>query len=286
MNDRESLYEIADLKLEGIVGRLSDLGVRDYMDTLNDFTEKFPEMEENLKSALADEDYARYTKCLIVIKDALEAIHATELAQTCQREVYGITKMANIRHDKLEAQMAYILSNVSMLSIDIQMLDYKRRQAAEQPDYDGLSGAGSGADAKPEAKPDAKPEPAPDEDEEEVRKKTILAVDDQMIFLGALRNHLRGTPYHIVCTASGEDALHYLKNNRPDLFILDVIMPEMDGYELAQRIRDRGQTAPIIFLTGNSSRDSVTKAITAGAADFIVKPVNKEQVLERISKFI
>jgi two-component system response regulator FixJ len=63
-------------------------------------------------------------------------------------------------------------------------------------------------------------------------------------------------------------------------------MPEMNGYELAGAIRERGHKAPIIYLTGNAQREYVINAMQAGAADFIVKPVIKEHLFERISNFI
>jgi DNA-binding response OmpR family regulator len=59
----------------------------------------------------------------------------------------------------------------------------------------------------------------------------------------------------------------------------------MNGYELAAKIKERGFTAPIIFLTGNSKRDDVIKGIMAGASDFVTKPINQEQLIERIEKF-
>ena len=115
--------------------------------------------------------------------------------------------------------------------------------------------------------------------------KKILAVDDADIILHILNTFLRGGQYKLTSTTSGVAALSFLKKHRPDLFILDIEMPGMDGYELAQKIRAGGQTAPIIFLTGNSTEESVIKAMQVGAADFIAKPINKVKLLERIAKF-
>lgn len=70
------------------------------------------------------------------------------------------------------------------------------------------------------------------------------------------------------------------------MFILDREMLEMNGYELAEKIRSSGQTAPIIFLTGKAIEEYVIKAIKTGAADFTVKPVNNEHVLNKIKKYI
>jgi CheY-like chemotaxis protein len=81
-------------------------------------------------------------------------------------------------------------------------------------------------------------------------------------------------------------ALKFLQNHRPDLFILDIDMPGMDGYELARKIREANQNAPILFLTGNAKKEYVFEAIRVGASDFILKPIDREIVLKRIGKFI
>jgi len=60
----------------------------------------------------------------------------------------------------------------------------------------------------------------------------------------------------------------------------------MDGYELAAQIKKKGERSPIVFLTGNAKRENVVKAVEAGAADFIVKPVNKKEVLAKIERYI
>jgi CheY-like chemotaxis protein len=80
--------------------------------------------------------------------------------------------------------------------------------------------------------------------------------------------------------------MKYLEKHHPDLFLLDIEMPEMNGYELAARIRKNGEKAKIVFLTGNAKKENVMKAVEAGAADFIVKPVSKEGVLAKITMYI
>ena len=115
---------------------------------------------------------------------------------------------------------------------------------------------------------------------------SILAVDDVTFFLNALQTLLKETGYDLTCVDSGAAALRFLRNNNPDLFLLDIEMPEMNGYELARKIRESGQKAPIIFLTANSSHNHVMKAVEAGAVDFIVKPINKTHVINKIEKVI
>jgi CheY-like chemotaxis protein len=117
-------------------------------------------------------------------------------------------------------------------------------------------------------------------------QKLILAVDDSPHSLQNLKLQLADTPYKLICVTSGADALRFIEKKTPDLYILDLEMPEMSGDELAMEILGRGKNAPIIFLTGNSDKDSVIKSLTVGAVDFIVKPINKEQALSRIAKYL
>jgi len=116
--------------------------------------------------------------------------------------------------------------------------------------------------------------------------KTILVVDDMAFFLKTLKSLLQDMPYKLICVNSGKDALRFLETRCPDLFILDVEMPNMNGYELAKKIRENGQTAPILFLTGNSSPEDVQKALDAGGADVVTKPILKEYIIEKIKKYI
>ena len=254
---KQSLYDISGLNLDDKLGRMSDSQFESYWGELDSFTENFPEHEGKLRSALAAKDYNSLSEHLESMKNLLDKIHADDMAKDCQMQIY---ELASIDHEKLEANINNFLANVTLLSIDLQMLTIKFQKNEE----------------------DAPPDKSAGKEGE----KNILAVDDQAVFLSTLKSYLQGTRYKLTCTASCKTALDYLKNNRPDLFILDIMMPEMDGYELAQKIRERGQKAPIIFLTGNASKDAVLKAILAGGGEFIVKPASREQVIARVSKFV
>ncbi len=113
----------------------------------------------------------------------------------------------------------------------------------------------------------------------------ILAVDDQKFNLNLLADMLNNESYHISMVTSGASAIKHLEENTPDLILLDIIMPEMDGYEVCQKIKSssRFQHIPIIFITADLSSSSLQKAFELGAADFIIKPVNIEEVSARIS---
>jgi CheY-like chemotaxis protein len=117
--------------------------------------------------------------------------------------------------------------------------------------------------------------------------KTVLAVDDMPEILSFVNSALK-SHYKVIAVPSGKAALKVLEKQKPDLFILDIDMPEMDGFELAGKIRhmiDYTKT-PLIFLTGNSTRGHITKAISVGCNDFIVKPSNHDNLLTKVGKFL
>lgn len=115
------------------------------------------------------------------------------------------------------------------------------------------------------------------------RKPTILAVDDIPQNLAILKSIL-AAKCKFVGVTSGEAALKYLETNIPDIYILDIDMPKMTGFELVEAIKLRRKTAPTIFLTANATIDYVTRAFALGVTDFLVKPCNEEAVTAKINK--
>ena len=250
---RERLLDISELNIGGILIQMRDVQFNEYVESLNSFVENLPAREKELKEYLAAKDYLSFSKHLVAIKDTLTDIHADELAEECLKQINNLN---NTKHEKIEAFLTYFLSLAAMLSIDIQMAVYKE-------DEESVSQVVSG---------------------DEPGQKNILAVDDNAFFLDTLKQALKDTGYKLICVTSGLEALKYLQKREPDLFILDIEMPEMNGYELARKIKELGKKAPIIFLTGNATPQDVTKALQAGAADFIVKPVTPKYVIERVNR--
>ena len=117
--------------------------------------------------------------------------------------------------------------------------------------------------------------------------KTILAVDDMPEILSfvnnALKNHCK-----VIAVPGGKMALKVLETKTPDLFLLDIDMPEMNGFELAGIIRNKIEYAetPLIFLTGNSTREHIATAMAVGCNDFIVKPASHDYLLTKVGKFL
>lgn len=118
-------------------------------------------------------------------------------------------------------------------------------------------------------------------------KNIILVVDDDKTNL-TLAQKILLSQYRIAATNSGKAALKYLEKNHPDLILLDINMPEMDGFEVMEQIRKNEETAdiPIIFLTADNQPDTEIKCFQMGAVDFVAKPFIPDVLISRVSKTI
>ncbi len=111
--------------------------------------------------------------------------------------------------------------------------------------------------------------------------KILLAEDDETLgFL--LKEYLTTQGFGIDWAKDGADALRHFNKNNYDLAILDVMMPALDGFTVAELIRNRQPGHPIIFLTAKSMHKDVERGFKAGADDYIKKPVNEEELVARI----
>jgi cyclic di-GMP phosphodiesterase len=114
-------------------------------------------------------------------------------------------------------------------------------------------------------------------------KKTILAVDDEPNNLQVLRQILRDR-YHVVYATSGARALEAAEVHRPNLVLLDVMMPGMAGYEVCARLKTNSatQNIPVIFVTSMSEAEDEAKGFDVGAVDYVTKPVSAPVLLRRV----
>ena len=119
-------------------------------------------------------------------------------------------------------------------------------------------------------------------------KARILAVDDQPHNLRLLVDLLSAKGYEVVTAASGAEALAKIESARPDLVLLDVIMPNMSGYEVCRKIREMPETAvlPIVMITALDPGEERVKGLDAGADDFLAKPVNQAELLARVRSLL
>ena len=113
----------------------------------------------------------------------------------------------------------------------------------------------------------------------------ILIVDDVMSNVLLLKVLLTNEKFAIATASNGRQALEQVEKENPDLVLLDVMMPDMSGFEVAQHLKSNPQTAeiPIIFLTALNSTADIVKGFQVGANDFISKPFNKEELIIRVT---
>lgn len=111
----------------------------------------------------------------------------------------------------------------------------------------------------------------------------VLAVDDQPLNLKVLYQALQ-SEHTVLAATSGQQALDIARDKQPDLILLDVVMPDLDGFETCRRLKADPATRdiPVIFVTGETDPQSETRGLGLGAVDFITKPINVEVVRARV----
>ena len=117
--------------------------------------------------------------------------------------------------------------------------------------------------------------------------KALLADDTPMI-RKLIEIHLKKFGFEVSTAANGTEALKHLDNSKFDIIMLDLMMPEIDGFEVLRHIRSQGPNrgTPVIILTAFGDVNNVVKATSLGASDFLVKPVDQNVLREKVSNAI
>lgn len=112
----------------------------------------------------------------------------------------------------------------------------------------------------------------------------ILVVEDDPHARKALRLILKLDGFDVSTAATGQEAIQVLQADIPDLIVLDVILPEMDGYEVCRRVRANPSTAhvPIVMLSGRADPDSVARGLATGADGFLAKPIKPSKLTKSL----
>ncbi len=111
---------------------------------------------------------------------------------------------------------------------------------------------------------------------------TLLVVEDEPNIRELLATSLRFAGFEVHTAASGADALHAATRVEPDLCVLDVMLPDMDGFTVTRKMRESGRQVPIVFVTARDSVDDKIKGLTVGGDDYVTKPFSLEEVVARI----
>ena len=120
---------------------------------------------------------------------------------------------------------------------------------------------------------------------QEQEKATLLIVDDNEMTFQAIANYLKGFGFSILGAHSGEEALQQASQHKPDLILLDIILPGIDGFETCRRLKREQATKdiPVIFMTALSDTADKVKAFESGGADYIMKPHHYAEVISRVN---
>ncbi len=112
----------------------------------------------------------------------------------------------------------------------------------------------------------------------------ILNIDDDEDILRLVETLLAESPYRVITSSSTAEAMQLIKQHQPDLILLDVIMPEMNGYEFCSQLQEREETAyiPVVFVTALEEDEDRARAFSVGAVDYLVKPFNKKTLISKI----
>jgi two-component system OmpR family response regulator len=110
----------------------------------------------------------------------------------------------------------------------------------------------------------------------------LLVVDDELFLREAVAASLRFLGFEVTAAGTGLDALHMARNRSFDLLILDVLLPDIDGFEIVRRLRRDGNRVPVIFLTAKDAQEDKVTGLTIGGDDYMTKPFGLEELAARV----
>jgi two-component system OmpR family response regulator len=110
----------------------------------------------------------------------------------------------------------------------------------------------------------------------------LLVVDDEPNILELLATSLRFAGFEVTTATNGREALAAARSFRPDLVVLDVMMPDMDGFDVVRRMRGEGASVPVLFLTARDATEDKVAGLTVGGDDYVTKPFSLEEIIARI----
>ncbi len=113
-------------------------------------------------------------------------------------------------------------------------------------------------------------------------KKTILIVEDEKNIVDILRFNLQRSGYETVEAYDGEDGLSKARSANPDLILLDVMLPKMNGFDVCKSLRDEGNNVPVIILTAREEETDKVRGLEIGADDYITKPFSMRELIARV----
>ncbi|AHI01689.1 response regulator transcription factor [Kutzneria viridogrisea] len=118
---------------------------------------------------------------------------------------------------------------------------------------------------------------------EPTKRSRLLVVEDEPSIRELLAASLRFAGFEVDTAATGTDALRAVERQRPDLILLDVMLPDRDGFEVVRRLRSGGKGVPVLFLTARDAAEDKITGLTIGGDDYVTKPFSLEEVIARVN---
>jgi len=116
--------------------------------------------------------------------------------------------------------------------------------------------------------------------------ETILIVEDDPVMLRGLKDNFEFKGYGVLTAADGEEGLNAALNKKPDLILLDIMLPKINGYEICRLIRKENLTMPIIMLTAKGEESDIILGLNLGADDYVTKPFSIKELIARVEAFL
>src|SRR6266536_1412754 len=110
----------------------------------------------------------------------------------------------------------------------------------------------------------------------------VLVVDDEPYITDLVATALRYEGFEVASAGNGRDALALVESFRPGLIVLDVMLPDLDGFEVQRKLVDRGGRIPVLFLTARDAAEDKVRGLTIGGDDYVTKPFSLEELIARI----
>lgn len=120
------------------------------------------------------------------------------------------------------------------------------------------------------------------------QKMKVLIVDDEPLNVDYLEQRLEDLEYQIITASDGQKALDKIKNDQPDLILLDLMMPVLDGFAVLSQVKaDPGlRDIPVIIISADHDSKSIVRGIKQGADDYLTKPVNAELLVKKLKEYL